>query len=79
MIQINLEKAKLIAHDTRRAKRAAEFAPLNDQIAKQIPGTNAAHVEAQRQAIRDKYAKIQTDMDAAPDVATLTAIVKEWA
>ena len=79
MIRVNLAKAKRIAHDKRRAKRAAEFAPLDDQIAKQIPGTNAAQADAQRQAIREKYAQIQTDIDAAPDAPTLTAIVKEWA
>ena len=29
MIRINLDKAKAIAHDKRRAVRAAEFAPLD--------------------------------------------------
>ena len=31
MIQINIEKAKEIAHTHRRAARAAEFAPLDVQ------------------------------------------------
>jgi hypothetical protein len=64
-IAINLDKAKAIAHDVRRAARAAEFAPLDDQIVKQIPGTDVAAVEAQRQAVRDKHAVMQTEMDAA--------------
>lgn len=75
MIQINLNKAKTIAHDMRRDARSKEFAPLDDKIAKQIPGTDVAAVEAERQAIRDKYAAIQTEIDAAADVATLKEIV----
>jgi len=29
MITVNIDKAKAIAHDKRRAARAAEFAPLD--------------------------------------------------
>lgn len=65
MIRINLQKAKGIAHDIRRAKRQDEFAPLDAVIAKQIPGNDAAAAEAARQAIRDKYAAMQTAIDAA--------------
>lgn len=75
MIQININKAKTIAHDMRRDARSKEFAPLDEKIAKQIPGTDAVAVEAERQAIRDKYAAIQTEIDAAADVATLKEIV----
>lgn len=64
-IVINLPKAKEIAHDMRRAARAAEFAPHDDIIAKQIPGMDATVAEAARQAIRDKYATMQDDIDAA--------------
>lgn len=64
-IVINMDKAKIIGHEMRRAKRAEEFAPLDAEIAKQIPGTDTAAVEVQRQAIRDKYAGIQTQIDAA--------------
>lgn len=65
MITINLDKAKAIAHDKRRAKRAEEFAPYDEVIMKQIPGVDAVEVEAKRQEIRDKYAAIQNDIDAA--------------
>ena len=65
MITINLEKAKAIAHDKRRAKRAEEFAPYDEVIMKQIPGVDAVEAEAKRQEIRDKYAAIQNDIDAA--------------
>jgi hypothetical protein len=47
----------------RRAARAEEFKPYDEAIAKQIPGTEGA--ETARQAIRDKYAAIQTSIDAA--------------
>ena len=64
MIKINVDKAKTIAHDMRRAARADEFKPFDDAIAKQIPG-QAEGAEAERQAIRDKYAVIQQDINAA--------------
>lgn len=64
-IIINMDKAKTIGHEIRRAKRADEFAPLDEQIMKQIPGTDTAAVEAERQVIRDKYAVVQTQIDAA--------------
>lgn len=64
MITINIDKAKAIAHDMRRAARADEFKPFDEAIAKQIP--NAAEgAEAERQAIREKYVAIQTQIDAA--------------
>ena len=67
MITINMDKAKAIGHDIRRAQREAEFAPLDAVIAKQIPGVSATEAEAERQAIRDKYATIQDEIDAASD------------
>jgi hypothetical protein len=65
MIRINIDKAKAVAHDMRRAKRAEEFAPHDEVIAKRIPGTAEADAEAARQAIREKYAAIQTEINAA--------------
>ena len=65
MITINMDKAKNIAHDMRRAARAEEFKPHDEIIMKQIPGVDAQQAEAARQAIRDKYAAIQAQIDAA--------------
>jgi cephalosporin hydroxylase len=65
MIVVNIDKAKAIGHDIRRAKREEEFAPLDAVIMKQIPGKDAQAAEAQRQAIRDKYAEIQVHIDSA--------------
>jgi hypothetical protein len=64
MITINITKAKSIGHDMRRAARAEEFKPFDEAIAKQIPGASEG-AETARQAIREKYAAIQTDIDAA--------------
>lgn len=64
-ITINIDKAKNIAHDIRRAARAEEFAPHDEVIAKRIPGVAAEEAEAARQAIRAKYAVIQADIEAA--------------
>ena len=63
-IVIDVTKAKAIGHDMRRAARAEEFKPYDDAIAKQIPGQMEG-AEAARQAIREKYAVIQTNIDAA--------------
>ncbi len=63
-IVIDVNKAKAIGHDMRRAARAEEFKPFDEAIAKQIPGA-VEGAEAQRQAIREKYAAIQTQIDAA--------------
>lgn len=65
MITINIDKAKAIGHDIRREKREEEFAPFDAIIAKQIPGKDAQAAEAERQAIREKYAAIQNQIDAA--------------
>jgi len=75
MITINLEKAKAIAHDKRRAKRAEEFAPYDEVIMKQIPGVDAVEAEAKRQEIRDKYAAIQNDIDAAESPEEIKAVL----
>jgi hypothetical protein len=76
MITVNLTKAKTIAHDVRRAKRAEEFAPLDEVIMKQIPGADADAAEVSRAAVRNKYATVQTNIDAAADVAALKTVVE---
>jgi hypothetical protein len=73
MITINIDKAKNIVHVIRRAARAAEFAPLD--VKATIP-SEAEAAEAARQAIREKYAVIQTDIDAASSLAELKLIAK---
>lgn len=78
-IVINIDKAKGIAHDARRAARAAEFEPLDNIIAKQIPGTAAQEAEAQRQSIRDKYAVMQDAIDAAVTVDEIKAAMPQGA
>jgi hypothetical protein len=74
-ITINLPQAKLIAHDKRRIARAEEFAPLDEIIAKQIPGKDAVAAEAARQAIRVKYDKMQLDIDKAKSPEQLKSIL----
>ena len=72
-IGINIDKAKAICHEKRRAARAAEFAPLD--VKATIP-FQAAWAEEERQAVREKYAAVQTQIDAASDVAALKTIVE---
>ena len=76
MITINIDKAKAIAHDIRRAARAEEFKPLD--VKATIPA-ESAESEAARQAIRDKYAQIQADIDAATTVDKLKNVMANGA
>ena len=64
-VDVDLDKAKDIGHDIRRAQREAEFAPFDAIIMKQIPGNSAAEAEEARQQIRFKYALIQDVIEAA--------------
>jgi hypothetical protein len=68
-IVIDIDKAKAIGHDMRRAARSEEFKPLDVQAT--IPSL-AVQAETDRQAIRDKYAVMQ----AAIDVAATPAEIK---
>lgn len=76
MITINIEKAKVIAHDIRRTARTIEFKPYDDAIAKQIPNQTEG-AEAARQAIREKYAAMQTAIDAATTVDEIKAAIPQ--
>ena len=62
MITVDMTKAKAIAHEKRRQARAEEFAPLD--IKATIP-TEVEAAEAARQVVREKYATMQEQMDAA--------------
>jgi hypothetical protein len=62
MIVVNIDKAKQIAHEIRRDKRAQEFAPLD--VKATIP-SEAVEAESARQVIREKYAAIQQNIDAS--------------
>lgn len=74
MIQVDILKAKEIAHEKRRSARAAEFAPLDVQVT--IPAM-AEQAEAKRAEIRDKYDAIQTQIDAAESVDVLKSIIAQ--
>ena len=74
-ITINIEKAKLIAHDKRRVLREREFAPYDSIISKQIPGDSSTKAEEARKEIREKYAAIQEKIDAA---TSLTEIIESF-
>jgi hypothetical protein len=75
-VDVDLDRAKAIGHDIRRAKRAEEFAPYDEVIAKQIPGKDAAAAEAKRQEIRDKYAAMQAAIDAAATADEIKAALE---
>jgi hypothetical protein len=76
-IDHDLDKCKEIGHSIRRTKRAEEFAPLDEVIAKQIPGVSAAEAEAARQVIRDKYSDVQAAIDAAATPDEIKAALED--
>lgn len=76
-IKVNIEKAQEIAHEVRREKRAEEFKPLDEAITINIANPDkVAEVEAERQAIRDKYAEIQINIDSSTTTDELKAIIE---
>ena len=74
-VVVNISKAKTLTHSLRRKVRSIELAPHDDVIAKQIPGTDATQAEASRQVVREKYAKMQNDIDACTTAEQLQSIV----
>lgn len=74
-ITIDLNRAKIIAHEKRRVSRSEEFAPYDEIIMKQIPGNDYNQAESARQVIREKYANLQSQMDAATTVEELKGLL----
>lgn len=68
MIKVDLQKAKALAHDVRRAKRNEKFAPLD--IKATIPA-EAADAESKRELLRNDDALKQIAIDSASDVTEL--------
>jgi hypothetical protein len=77
LIKVNMEKYRVIAHQVRRIARAEEFKPYDEVIMKQIPGVDAQQAEGARQAIREKYAALQVQMDLAQTSEELKALLPQ--
>lgn len=73
MIKVNVDVAKAISHEKRRAARAEEFKPLDLQAT--IP-MFAEAAEAERQVVREKYDAIQAEVDAAKTAEELKQILE---
>jgi len=71
-VVVDLDKAKEIAHDTRRQVRNEKFAPLD--IKATIP-TEAEAAEASRQVIREEDALLQIHMDNASSAEELKSLL----
>ena len=64
-------------HDKRREARASEFKPLDEAITINIANHDkVAEIEAERQAIRDKYAEIQINIDSSTTTDELKSIIE---
>ena len=73
MIQVDLNKAKEIAHNKRRVVREQELQPLDVQAT--IP-MYAEQAELERQVVRDKYAVMQEQIDQAESVEDLKKVIE---
>jgi hypothetical protein len=74
-IEIDLDRAKAIAHDIRRRRRADELAPHDRVISLKIPGASADKAEAARAAIRTRYNAMQDAIDSAASVEDLQRLL----
>lgn len=74
-IEIDLPRARAIAHDIRRRRRADELAPHDRVISLQIPGANTDRAEAARQEIRTRYNAMQDAIDSAASVEDLQRLL----
>jgi argininosuccinate lyase len=72
-VEHDLAKAKDIAHAMRRVNRAKDFAPLDVEAT--IP-SKAVAAEAARQAIREKYAVVQMNIDGSKTIESLKTAIQ---
>lgn len=77
-IEIDMDKAKEIAHTQRRAMRLEEFTPLDQAIAFRLPGANFKETEKLRESVRDKYKEMQGAIDSADSPEQLKAILETY-
>ena len=70
-MKININKAKEISHEKRRIARSQEFAPWD--LKATIP-SEQAQAEVERQKIRNKYAAMQDQIDAAKSIEDLAQL-----
>lgn len=73
-VDVDMIKAKVIAHNKRRARREEAFTPL-DKLATVL--IYAVRAEADRQLIRDADAQLQINIDAATTHNELLNIIKQ--
>lgn len=73
MIQVDMLKAKEIAHNKRRVVREQELQPLDVKVT--IP-MYAEQAELERQVVRDKYAVMQELIDQAESVEDLKKVIE---
>jgi hypothetical protein len=76
-IYIDFEAAKQCSHRARREIRQNELAPLDEKVNHYFANPEKlAELEAQRQEIRDKYAVMQNEIDAAETIQHLKDALK---
>lgn len=76
-VDVDVPKAREIAHTMRREKRETELVPLDKQINIDIADpAKVAAVEVKRKIIREKYAVMQVEIDKAETLDILKTILE---
>jgi len=75
-IGVDMIKAKNHTHSLRRKSREKELNPLDKEINIKVSNSvKVGQLESQRQALRDKYSVMQTDIDSCSDAGQLNIII----
>jgi len=75
-VSVDMPKARDIGHAMRRAKRESELAPLDKEMNINLTSpTKLAEIEAGRRAVRDNYAAMQVEIDAADTPAEILSVI----
>ena len=77
-INVNIDKAKNIAHNLRRKKRDNLFAPYDNIIMKQIPGNDYNVAEQARADIRAADSIVQENINSATTPEEIKQILVDY-
>ena len=73
-VEVDLESARVIAHEQRRISRDEEMKPHDLGVT--IPGKEES-AEVERVRLREKYAKLQTEIDSSDNVDALELLITD--
>lgn len=76
-VRIDMGRAKVRAHEWRKAARSREMRPYDHSVSCQIPG-EVEKAEAERVKLREKYRILQEQIDACTTPSELKPIMRSF-